>query len=117
MARFRQIGLLVDPKDPGVARLLEIVKEREAEGYAYDGADASFELLARHELHTVPDYFALQSFRVLAERRGHTPGQSFSLFQPTVKLRRPGLRAIGMGEGERPGQALHSAHRKALLPA
>ena len=44
MARFRQIGLEVDPKDPGVARLLEIVKEREAEGYAYDGADASFEL-------------------------------------------------------------------------
>ena len=41
MARFRQIGLEVDPKDPGVARLLEIVKEREAEGYAYDGADAS----------------------------------------------------------------------------
>src|SRR6201990_2264627 len=79
MARFRQIGLEVDPKDPGVARLLEIVKDRESEGYAYDGADASFELLARHELHTVPDYFALQSFRVLAERRGNARGQNVAL--------------------------------------
>ena len=69
LRRFRQIGLEVDPKHPGVARLLEIVKERESEGYAYDGADASFELLARHQLQTVPDYFSLQSFRVLAERR------------------------------------------------
>jgi 2-isopropylmalate synthase len=116
MARFRQIGLEVDPKDPGVARLLEIVKERESEGYAYDGADASFELLARHELHTVPDYFALQSFRVLAERRVNARGQLIALSEATVKLDVGGRRAMEVGEGNGPVNALDAALRKALLP-
>ena len=116
MARFRQIGLEVDAKDPGVARLLEIVKEREAEGYAYDGADASFELLARHELHTVPDYFALQSFRVLAERRVNARGQLIALSEATVKLDVAGRRAMEVGEGNGPVNALDAALRKALLP-
>ena len=116
MARFRQIGLEVDPKDPGVARLLEIVKEREAEGYAYDGADASFELLARHELHTVPDYFALHSFRVLAERRVNARGQLIALSEATVKLDVGGRRAMEVGEGNGPVNALDAALRKALLP-
>jgi 2-isopropylmalate synthase len=116
MARFRQIGLEVDPKDPGVARLLEIVKEREAEGYAYDGADASFELLARHELHTVPDYFSLQSFRVLAERRVNARGQLIALSEATVKLDVAGHRAMEVGEGNGPVNALDAALRKALIP-
>src|SRR6266404_2179475 len=116
MARFRQIGLEVDAKDPGVARLLEIVKEREAEGYAYDGADASFELLARHELHTVPDYFALQSFRVLAERRVNARGQLIALSEATVKLDIAGRRAMEVGEGNGPVNALDAALRKALIP-
>jgi 2-isopropylmalate synthase len=116
MARFRQIGLDVDAKDPGVSRLLEIVKEREAEGYAYDGADASFELLARHELHTVPDYFALQSFRVLAERRVNARGQLIALSEATVKLDIAGRRAMEVGEGNGPVNALDAALRKALIP-
>ena len=116
MARFRQIGLEVDPKHPGVARLLEIVKEREAEGYAYDGADASFELLARHELHTVPDYFALQSFRVLSERRVNARGQLITMSEATVKLDVAGARAMEVGEGNGPVNALDAALRKALLP-
>jgi 2-isopropylmalate synthase len=116
MARFRQIGLNVDPKDPGVARLLEIVKEREAEGYAYDGADASFELLARHELHTVPDYFTLQSFRVLAERRVNARGQLIAMSEATVKLHVAGRRAMEVGEGNGPVNALDAALRKALIP-
>ena len=103
MARFRQIGLEVD-------------KEREAEGYAYDGADASFELLARHELHTVPDYFALQSFRVLSERRVNARGQLITMSEATVKLDIAGRRAMEVGEGNGPVNALDAALRKALLP-
>src|SRR5260221_5228814 len=106
MARFRQIGLEVDPKHPGVARLLEIVKEREAEGYAYDGADASFELLARHELHTVPDYFALQSFRVLAERRGHARGQLLWASSAHVEVDAAG-RGGGDGGGDDRAVRIH----------
>ena len=51
-----------------MARLLEDVKQREFLGYAYDGAEASFELLARRALGQVPDYFAVESFRVTVER-------------------------------------------------
>jgi 2-isopropylmalate synthase len=99
-----------------VLRLLEIVKEREANGYAYDGADASFELLARRELHTVPDYFALQSFRVMAERRWNARGELITLSEATVKLDVARHRVMEVGEGNGPVNALDSALRKALLP-
>jgi 2-isopropylmalate synthase len=116
VARFRQIGLDIDAKSPGVMRLLEIVKEREANGYAYDGADASFELLARRELHTVPDYFELQSFRVMAERRWNAKGELITLSEATVKLDVAHHRVMEVGEGNGPVNALDAALRKALLP-
>ena len=47
LARFRDIGLDIDADDPKVAEMVRVVKEREFYGYAYDGAEASFELLAR----------------------------------------------------------------------
>ena len=55
LAMFRNIGLKVDAKDPKVTRLVERVKELEFAGYAYDGAEASFELFARRALQTVPE--------------------------------------------------------------
>ena len=71
MARFRQIGLEVDAKDPGGrARCSRSSRSARPRAMPMTAPTPSFELLARHELHTVPDYFALQSFRVLAERRG-----------------------------------------------
>ena len=58
LARFREIGLDVDGRrSAGSRRLVETVKAREYDGYAYDGAEASFELLARRALGSVPDYF------------------------------------------------------------
>ena len=62
LARFGEIGMEIDAKHPKVPRLLELVKEREFEGYAYDGAEASFELLARRSLEDVPEYYKLHSF-------------------------------------------------------
>src|SRR5439155_379437 len=50
LAELDRIGLKVDKDDPRIARLLDVVKEREAIGYAYEAADASFELLARRLL-------------------------------------------------------------------
>ena len=63
LAELERIGLKVDKNDPRVARLLDEVKEREAIGYAYEAADASFELLARRMLGTVPDFFDVELFR------------------------------------------------------
>src|SRR3954471_882734 len=68
IARFREIGIEIDPKAPKLRELLDTVKQREHDGFAYDGAEASFELLARRALDGVPEYFRLHSFRVLDER-------------------------------------------------
>src|SRR5256884_4650114 len=57
LGELDRIGLKVDKDDPRVARLLDEVKELEASGYAYEAADASFELLARRGLGQVPNYF------------------------------------------------------------
>ena len=48
LSRLADIGIDIDPKDRRVDRLLEEVKRKEYEGYAYDGAEASFELMARN---------------------------------------------------------------------
>src|SRR5439155_1213415 len=67
LAELDRIGLKVDKDDARVARLLEVVKEREAIGYAYEAADASFELLARRMLGKVPNYFDVEKFDVTVE--------------------------------------------------
>lgn len=112
LAQLRDIGIEVEPDDSRVQRLLAEVKAREFQGYSYDGADASFELLARRMLGEVPSYFALESFRALVERRD---GEE-SLSEATVKLSVNGARVLTVAEGNGPVNALDSALRTALLP-
>ncbi len=61
---LKRRGIEVGKDDPKLDQLIAIVKEREASGYAYEGADASFELLARRTLGTIPEFFAVEGFRV-----------------------------------------------------
>ena len=68
-ARLVQAGIAVAAGDARLARILDVVKEREDQGYAYDGAQASFELLARRELGLLPTFFEVQRYRVTVERR------------------------------------------------
>ena len=57
--------------------MLEIVKEREALGYAYEAADASFELLARRVRSAkVPNYFDVTQFDVNVEQRNNAQGRA-----------------------------------------
>jgi 2-isopropylmalate synthase len=116
LARFREIGLEVDAKDPRLSRLIDDVKAREHDGFSYDGAEASFELLARRALGSVPDYFRLTSFRVLTERRFNARGDLVTMSEATVKLEVKGHRALTVGEGNGPVDALDGALREALLP-
>ncbi|NBZ87510.1 citramalate synthase [Stagnihabitans tardus] len=67
--RLAQAGIEVPPGDPRLGRILDLVKEREDQGYAYDGAQASFELLARRELGALPAFFEVLRYRVTVERR------------------------------------------------
>ncbi|HIJ37371.1 MAG TPA: citramalate synthase [Rhodospirillaceae bacterium] len=116
LARFRDIGLEVDPADPKVNRLIEEVKVREFNGYAYDGAEASFELLARRVLEGVPDFFRLQSFRVIDERRWNARDELVTLSEATIKAEVDGQTLMTVAEGNGPVSALDAALRKALTP-
>jgi 2-isopropylmalate synthase len=86
-----------DPKEPGGRADCWIVKERWPEGYAYDGADASFRIAGAARAAYLPDYFALQSFRVLAERRVNARGQLIALSEADGEARRRGAPRDGSG--------------------
>ncbi|HUZ72679.1 MAG TPA: citramalate synthase [Stellaceae bacterium] len=114
LARLREIDITVEPDHPKLAALLDEVKTREFAGYAYDGAAASFELLARRTLGAVPEYFHLQSFRVLDERRWNAKGELVTLSEATIKVEVGGKQAMTVAEGNGPVNALDAALRKAL---
>ena len=118
LAELDRIGLAVDKNDPRVARLLEEVKEREAIGYAYEAADASFELLARRMLGTVPKFFDVSYFDVKVEQRGRN-GQGSdkateTLTTAVVKVKIGNETLINAAEGNGPVNALDVALRKDL---
>jgi 2-isopropylmalate synthase len=114
MAQFEEFGLKIDPKNPKVDRLLDEVKEREFRGYSYDGAPASFELMARRRLGQVPEYFDVESFRVQVERRHNANGELVSVSDAVVKVVVDGQRLMSVAEGNGPVNALDTALRKDL---
>ena len=114
--RLSEIGLKIDADDPRVGELVKQVKDREALGYAYEDAEASFELMARQLLGDVPEYYHLQSFRVLDERRMDAKGRRVTLSEATVKLQIKDAVVMTVAEGNGPVNALDAAIRKALLP-
>jgi 2-isopropylmalate synthase len=116
LAELDRIGIAVPKDDPRVARLLDEVKEREAAGYAYEAADASFELLARRMLGNVPQFFDVDSFRVTVERRHNALGDLVTVSEATVKVRIDGETMFSAGEGNGPVNALDNALRKDLGP-
>lgn len=120
LARLREVGVDVDPRDDRVGLLVDLVKQKEFEGYAFDGAEASFELLARRALGEVPDYFRLAAFRVLDERRWNAKGDLVTLSEATTKVEVPGPggtdNVMTVAEGNGPVNALDQALRKALIP-
>ncbi len=114
LAELERIGIKVNKDDPRVGRLLEVVKEREAQGYAYETADASFDLLARRLLGKVPDYFVVDKFDVNVEQRENALGQRVTVSQAVVKVKVGNETLISAGEGNGPVNALDVALRKDL---
>jgi len=114
LAELERIGMRVDKDDPRIARLLEEVKEREALGYAYEGADASFELLARRVIGNVPEYFSVEKFDVNIEQRINAVGKRVTVSMAVVKVKVDGVDLISAGEGNGPVNALDVALRKDL---
>ena len=86
-ARLASAGIEVNPKDARLGRILEVVKEREDLGYAYDGAQASFELVARRELGLCPTFFEVKRYRVTVERRKNKHDRMVSLSEAVVVVK------------------------------
>ncbi len=114
LAELERIGIAVPKDDPRVGRLLDEVKGREAQGYAYEAADASFELLARRLLGNVPQFFEVEAFRVMVERRHNAVGDLVTVSEATVKVRIDGETMLSVCEGNGPVNALDNALRKDL---
>ena len=114
LAELDRIGFAVDKNDPRLSRLLDEVKEREAIGYAYEAADASFELLARRLLGKVPHYFDVEKFDVNVEQRINAKGEQVSVSQAVVKVKVGDDIMISAAEGNGPVNALDLALRKDL---
>lgn len=117
LARFAEFGIEIDAKDQRLDKLIAQVKEREYEGWAFDSAEASFELLARRALGEVPDYFSIGRFRVMDERRFDVRGQLVveSEATATITVGSNSYHEVAVGNG--PVNAVDTALRKALITA
>ena len=114
LAELERLGVHLEKDDPRLGRLLDEVKEKEALGYAYEGADASFLLLAQRVLGGVKQYFNVDRFSINVERRYNALGQFVSVAEAIVKVTVDGETLISAAEGQGPVNALDLALRKDL---
>jgi 2-isopropylmalate synthase len=121
--RLESAGIEVAPKDPALGRILDSIKVRESDGYSYDAAQASFELLARDELGLMPNLFEVKRYRVTVERRKNKRDQMVSLSEAVVVVKVNGEKKLSVSEsmdetgGDRgPVNALSKALTKDLGP-
>jgi len=119
--RLSDAGLVVEKGDPRLAQILERIKEREAAGYSYDTAQASFELLARAELGDIPEFFEVKRYKVTVERRKNKYNQMISLSEAVVVVKVDGEKRLSVsesmdddGDDRGPVNALAKALRKDL---
>lgn len=96
-ARLADAGLSV-PESADLAAILTEVKVREDQGYAYDVAQASFELLARRHLGQLPRFFDVERYRVIVERRRNANGQQISVSEAVVVVELRGQRVMSVSE-------------------
>ena len=110
----RQLGIDLAAHPDVLGRVTNRVKDAEANGYTYEAADASFELLLVEELEgRRPAYFSVESWRTIVERNGGRG--TAAVAEATVKLHAGGRRFVRTGEGNGPVNALDHALRSALL--
>lgn len=96
--RLAAAGIEVDPQNPALGRILEVIKAREDMGYAYDSAQGSFELLARRELGLLPEFFEVKRYRVTIERRKNKRDQMVTLSEAVVVVKVGGEKVLSVSE-------------------
>jgi 2-isopropylmalate synthase len=108
--KAREYGIDLDRSTPDARRILETLKRLEDEGFLFEGAEASFELLMERALGNHRPYFELQGYRVIVEEQsGDEP-----VAEATVRLRVKGIEEHTAASGNGPVNALDHALRKAL---
>jgi 2-isopropylmalate synthase len=111
LAKARQYGVELESQDPVVLDILAQLKEFEAQGFQFEGAEASFELLMRKAVGTRRKYFDLLTFRVIDQKfEDDQPAQA----EATIKVRVGGRTEHTAAVGNGPVNALDNAIRKAL---
>ena len=110
----RELGFDLAGQNELLGKITSRVKEAEANGYTYDAADASFEILLIEEVTGArPEYFTVESWRTIVERAGHRGTEATA--EATVKILTGGERIVSTGEGNGPVNALDHALRQALI--
>ena len=75
-----------------------LIKERESQGYFYDTAQASFELLARRTLGQLPEFFDVKRYKVTVERRKNKYNKMISLSEAVVVVKVDGQKKLSVSE-------------------
>ena len=108
ISRLKTIGVDIKEDDPKIKKLLEEVKDREFIGYSYDGADASFELLARRIIGEIPRYILIKEYDVSVKK--NYDGEIISTAKAHLEV--DGEKIVCEGEGNGPVNALDNAIRQ-----
>jgi len=108
--KANELGIDLEDEHDTVTKVLEDLKSLEHEGYHFEAADGSFELLVRHAAGWEQDFFRLESFRVIMEKRAD--GEVAT--EATIKLWAGGERYIATAEGNGPVNALDRALRDCI---
>jgi 2-isopropylmalate synthase len=96
--RLAEAGIEVDDRDPALPEILREIKRREDEGYSYDTAQASFELLARRALGRMPRFFEVKRYRVTVERRKNKYNDMVTLSEAVVVVKIGSQKMLSVSE-------------------
>jgi 2-isopropylmalate synthase len=108
--KAEELGLEIDKASPHAKVVVEKLKEMEHDGYQFEGAEGSFEILFDKLVHHWPEFFELDGFRVITEKKGANEPYS----EAVIKLRVDGKEEHTAAEGVGPVSALDRALRKSL---
>lgn len=110
-AKAQELNLDLNKETVKTRQVIERIKELEHQGYSFEGADASLELLLREAFGELDQFFTLESFKLLVEKTGDQPFVSEAI----VKVNVLGETIYNAAEGNGPVNALDNALRKALM--
>ena len=113
LSQLDKLSIKIDNNE--LSQILELIKQKESEGFSYDTALASFELLVRRHSGQIKEYFNLNKFRVTDERRWNAKGKLVTDSEATVHLEVKNEEKMTVGVGNGPINAIDSALRQALI--